>query len=317
MSGIYRINTDQISGQVQQISGGAAEIRGIAEKILACKSQLRLQHGNAAQLKQQIAQLHNRALEAAVQMDTLKEALDSIAQMYMVCEQRIVENANGASAERSQESSEYSEEGTDKRSWWRRLVDWLFRNDTDPVYTHTTDAQEAAADARMQRQIQNLTDQDRYTEDAWREASYQERLDILGDYIREVMEIMGLDINPNIDFHSSPPNGGYITNGSYTHGTETVFINTYIIANYSAERSYELFTTVVHELRHAYQHAAVDHPTRYQVSQATIDRWSESFDNYRGTDRIMREDGVSRAEAYERYRNQAVEVDARAFAGQD
>lgn len=317
MSGSYKINTDQISSEAQVISGNAAEIRAIAEKILSCKSRLQLNTGSSALLKLQIAQLHSRALEAAAQMDTLKEALEAIAQMYAACERTIIGHIDGTSAEIAQESSVYSEEGVDKRSWWRRFIDWLFGNDTDTAYTHTTDEQEAAADARMQQQIQDLTNTDRFSEETWRNASVQERQNILEEYMREVMEIMGLDINADIDFQSMPPSGGYITNGQYSHGTETVTINSYIIAHYSPERSYELMTTIVHELRHAYQRAAVDNPTRYQVSQETIDRWSASFAGYRGTDRIMLEDGVSRAEAYQRYRDQAVEVDARAFAGQD
>ena len=76
-------------------------------------------------------------------------------------------------------------------------------------------------------------------------------------------------------------------------------------------------TTVVHELRHAYHHAAVDNPTRFQVSQETIDAWKDSFDNYRDTGDFMDDYGMSRQEAYDAYRNQDVERDARWFAGQD
>lgn len=317
MSGSFKINTDQVSGQTQAISGSAAEIRDIAEKIRACKNQLQINTGSSALLKLQIAQLHNRAIDAAAQMDTLKEALEAIVQMYMVCEGRIVDNAAGTSAENARQSEEADQQGEDKRNWWQRFIDWLFGDDTDTAYTHTTDAQEAAADARMQEQIQDLCETDRFSEETWEQATPAERRVILQEYMNRVMEIMDIDIRPNIDFTPRAPSGGYITNGSYTHATESVYINGYIIDNYSPERSYELMTTIVHELRHAYQHAAVDNPTRYQVSQETIDRWSDSFDNYRGTDRIMREDGVSRDEAYQRYRNQAVEVDARSFAGQD
>ena len=66
-------------------------------------------------------------------------------------------------------------------------------------------------------------------------------------------------------------------------------------------------TTVVHELRHAYQHAAIDDPERYQVSQETIDAWKESFATY----------AQEKAKGYQSYRNIIVEKDARKFAGQE
>lgn len=317
MSATFHINTDQAGSQAQAISGGAAEIRQIAEKIIACKNQLQLQSSSSMLLKLQIAQLHNQALEAAVQMDTLKEALESIVGMYVACENRINNNVNGGCPELPTVEPTEEQIGEDKRNWWQRFIDWLFGGDTDPAYTHTTSEQEAAADARMQDQIQALCRTDRFSEETWENATPDERRQILTEYMNRVMDIMGLDINPTIDFTPRAPSGGYITNGSYTHSRESVYINGYIIDNYSADRSYELMTTIVHELRHAYQHAAVDNPSDFQVSQETIDRWSDSFDNYRGTERIMREDGVSQDEAYQRYRNQAVERDARSFAGQD
>lgn len=58
-------------------------------------------------------------------------------------------------------------------------------------------------------------------------------------------------------------------------------------------------------MRHAYQHAAVDNPTDYQVSQEMIDMWEENFDNY-----------ITSEEGFDNYRNQPVEADARQFAGQ-
>lgn len=317
MSESFKINTDQAGGQATAVSANASEIRNIARQILACKNQLRINTGSSVLLKLQIAQMHDQALTAAAQLDTLKEALEEIVRLYAACEQRIVGNATGIPVENSNENRENSEEGADKRNWWQRFIDWLFGKDTDTNYTHTTAEQEAAADAQMQQQIADLCDTDRFSEDTWENATVEERKDILEEYMREILGIMGIDVAANIDFTPRPPTGGYITNGSYSPSSNSVYINGYIIENYSAARSYELMTTIVHELRHAYQHAAVDNPTRYQVSQETIDRWSDSFDNYRGSDRIRREDGVSQDEAYRRYRNQAVEVDARSFAGQD
>lgn len=319
MNGALKINTEQVIGKAQELSGSAAQIRNIAQQIIACKNQLRINTGSSALLKLRISQLYDRALDNAAQMDTLKEALEEIVRMYDACETGIVNHALGISAEdrdNANESAEPEGEGTDKRSWWRRFLDWVLNRDTDTRYTHTTPEQEAAADAEMQRQIQELTNSDRFSEETWANATPDERRAILQEYLIEVAAILGIDINTVIDFTPRAPSNGFITNGSYSHGSESVYINGYIIDNYSAERSYELMTTVVHELRHAYQHAAVDNPADYQVSQETIDRWSESFDNYRNTSGFEAE-GMSPDEAYEAYRNQDVEVDARWFAGQD
>ena len=63
-----------------------------------------------------------------------------------------------------------------------------------------------------------------------------------------------------------------------------------------------LLETVSHEPRHAYQHEAVDHPTKFMVSKETIDTWKKNFDNY-----------IDSGTNYQQYRDQPVEVDARSF----
>lgn len=321
MSEAQKINTIQVNRQADAMAAEVSDLRAIAQQIWICRQSLQLQTGNSDTLKHQISRLYDQALTSAAHLDTLKGALKEIVQLYVDCEGRVLNNANGT-AEQSRSSGNADQadaepNGTEKRSWWQRLLDWFFRRDTDPLYTHTTSEQEAAADAQMRDQIQQMNDSDRYSEENWENATVEERKQILQEYMRSVMEIMGLDINENVNFFSEAPSNGLITNGYFSSDSDRVSINAYIIEHYSAARSYQLFTTIVHELRHAYQHAAVENPTRYQVSQETIDRWSDSFDNYRGTDRIVAEDGVSWEEAYEMYRNQAVEADARAFAGQD
>lgn len=316
MSAPYKIDTALVMNQIPAMSAQAVEIRSIAEQIQSCKNQLRMTMTGSEALKRRIDRLFERALDSAVQMDTLKEALEAIVQVYAACEGNVLNNAGGGSGSSGSSSALADQEDTDKRSFWQRLLDWFFRRDVDRNYTHTSSAQEAAADARMQQQIQALTQSGRFTEANWTNATAAERREILQAYMREVMQIMGISVNPVINFFDRAPQGGYITNGSYSYATNQVSINGHIIDNMDAARSYELMTTMVHELRHAYQHAAVDNPTRYQVSQETIDAWSESFRNYRNTDGFMRDYNLSRDEAFRRYRAQAVEADARAFAGQ-
>ena len=309
----FGVDTGKLNLEAQAMRRQSAHIEAVARRITACKNQLRITSVFTGALKIQMQLLYQQTLQNAAQMDTLANALDEIAQLYVNCETRIVNHANGTAAS-SAPRYEDAQSDEDKRSWWRRLLDWLFGWEFDTSYTHTTDEQEAAADARMQNQIQQLYGSDRFSEDTWAASTVAERRNILQEFMREVAAIMGVDV-AFTEIYKAPSNG-LITNGWYDHSDGEMAINMYIVENYSAERSYELLTTVVHELRHAYQHAAVDNPTQYQVSQATIDAWKNSFDLYRNTDEFVNE-GMSRQEAYNAYRNQTVEQDARRFAGQD
>lgn len=66
--------------------------------------------------------------------------------------------------------------------------------------------------------------------------------------------------------------------------------------------SYNLMGTITHELRHAYQHQAVDNPENFVVTEETIDVWETNFDNY-----------ISPSTDFDLYQEQPVEVDAREF----
>lgn len=69
----------------------------------------------------------------------------------------------------------------------------------------------------------------------------------------------------------------------------------------------QILKTVIHELRHAYQGAAIDNPNLYVVSQETRNAWKEnlSLGNY-----------ISYEEDKAAYRAQPVEWDAQNFAMQ-
>ena len=148
--------------------------------------------------------------------------------------------------------------------------------------------------------------EERFSEGHWKNASIDERKQILQDYMREVAAILGVEVADTITWTNMPPHNGEINIGSYRHSDRVVRINEYNFTRRGYD-SYELMTTIVHELRHAYQHNAVDHPDRYRVSQETIDSWKHSFDTYQ----------EEQAKGYEHYRRIVVEVDARNFAGQE
>jgi hypothetical protein len=72
---------------------------------------------------------------------------------------------------------------------------------------------------------------------------------------------------------------------------------------------YQIMQTMIHEMRHAYQHAAVRDPDSYTVSAETIKAWEENLKpgNYKST---------SNGYSYTEYVSQPVEWDAKNMAKQ-
>ena len=133
-------------------------------------------------------------------------------------------------------------------------------------------------------------------------------------FINSVAAEMGLpEVTINWDY--LPAKDGYVTKGSYSDGSRSVMINEWILENKSGDDSYTLFSTVVHEMRHYYQHEAIRNPDQFITTQETLDSWKSSIDNYKSSAGYMRE-GMSREEAHKAYRAQTIEVDARSFAKQ-
>jgi hypothetical protein len=65
--------------------------------------------------------------------------------------------------------------------------------------------------------------------------------------------------------------------------------------------------TMIHEMRHAYQHRATENQRNAVVSQKTIDSWADNFANYKS---------MKNGYSFEEYLSQSVEWDAKNFAKQ-
>ena len=238
----------------------------------------------------------------AAKMASLGSALQMIAEQY-----RKTEEANSSFlGEKAAQNGIFSttKAGTDKRSWWNKFCDWVTRREPDS-YDTTTYEQEKAADAAMKRRLWNVLQNEKYSQSHWDAASLEERKQILQDYMNDVIAIYGLkDVKSSISWDSDATyTSQSITWGYYSHRTHTVTLNERALTDSQGNwDSYELLETVSHELRHAYQHEAIDHPTDYMVSKETIKTWKDNFAHYIDSD-----------SDYEGYRNQPVEVDARDF----
>ncbi len=247
------------------------------------------------QLKKRIDRILDSVLDEATRMNSMADALGVILNKYKEADRKPLDNID------SQSNS--SAEGTDKRNWWQKFWDWLFRKEPDEKKA-TNDEQEKAADLRIKQRMWNVLQNEKYSQDNWKNSSLDERKQILQDYMNELISIYGLKhVKARISWEKKQEEKGSVEMGNYLHANHTVTINeTVLTDSISGINSYALLETVAHELRHAYQHEAIDHPTDYVVSQETIQKWKENFEKY-----IRPENDMTG------YWNQPVEVDARDF----
>ena len=301
----FNVNTSKILEQSHDIGSIARRISRIEHEIAAVKNSGVLNDSGNAAVKASINRILDGVLDEAAKMNSFSNALGAIAQHYRKAEKEIsgkqvsLQDIIKDIIAGISPVSEY-----DKRNLWRRIKDWL-GNKTPDAYATTTPEQEKAADARMKKELWNILQDEKYSQEHWDNASIEERKQILQDYMNEVIKVYGLkDVDAKIHWD---PNAKYtdkqILWGYYNHYSHTVTLNLNALTDKNSNwDSYELLETVSHELRHAYQHEAIDHPTDFMVTKDTINTWKENFDNYINFDDDK--DG---------YYAQPVEVDARDF----
>lgn len=296
------VNTNNIISYSMEIHQTAVRLSRLGKEIEAVKKAGFFNSAYNTMINASIMNLSESVLTKAAKMDSMGSALETIANYYRRAEKAILSGKSGIIISIADIFPVLP--GTDKRNLWEKIVDWFRHKDPD-MYDTTTRAQEKAADAMMKKELWKILQDEKYSPEHWDKASIEERKQILQDYMNEVIKVYGLkDVNVNINWD---PDAKYtsksITWGYYTHGTHTVTLNEAALADSVGNwDSYDLLETVSHELRHAYQHEAIDHPTQFMVSKETIDTWKNNFDNYINSDTD-----------YDAYRAQPVEVDARDF----
>ncbi len=303
----FDINTGSMKNCPQELNSQSQQIKRMAYSVRNCSQALNRNMQNPA-VTQVLNRLYSRMLEEASKEKKLSQALEHAITFYDNAERAITnagQNAGIASLGLNNNSS--AQTGTDKRGWFRRLLDKIFKRDVDPELVATTEEQQAAADEQMKRRAEELRNQERYSQATWEKASVEERKRILQEYLHEMEAILGVTISGNIVWDNKPPQNGMINYGAYYPGSNQVHINQYLLENYNSAESYHLMTTITHEMRHAYQYAAVKNPDKYRVTKETVDAWKESIRTY---DREQKK-------GYEAYRNILIEKDARWFAGQE
>lgn len=278
----FRVCFSGLEHSAEMFAGSAAELRAADAGIAAAKRGLRQLGGATYFISLALGLMERSVLSRAFQIDSLTDAIQESGLCYRETEQHVV----------------FLEDGT--RAAARGRV---------------SDAQMRQMDQYMQQELQELLGEDRYSRDVWEQASLEERKDILNAYLQELTAVMGLSVGSIHFIDEKGTKDGYLM-GSYNSDTNQVSINQWVLEHMKAEDSYALLLTVAHELRHAYQQMACDHPERFIVEGETIEDWQYSIDHYRNTNGFI-EEGMDAGEAYIAYRNQLIEQDARWFAGQE
>lgn len=249
----------------------------------------------------QLRGVNNALLEEAAKMHSLEEALRYIVSTYSNSEKHNSTFTGSSLSGKSIVAEEDKYKNIFRRflDWIKSIFNWTEKGKEESI--SITRQQEKTHDLYMQSEIFALLDSPAYNKTVWNQSTIEQRKDILTKYLAELALIYGVTVSPNINFFS----GNQSTRGTYSHSRKMVSIN----ENYlTRSDSYQIMQTVIHEMRHAYQHAAVEDPGSYKVSAETIKRWKDNFANYKSTD-----DGKT---TYSQYVSQPVEYDAKNFAKQ-
>lgn len=173
-----------------------------------------------------------------------------------------------------------------------------------PMYTYTAvraDSGDGQAESAMESARGKLQSE------AWAACGEQEKLDVL-------QVICDYECARHLGCPSPRVVAGYpdseTTYGSYNRESDTITIN---VEHLKEDAAADVLDTLLHEARHAYQHAAVEALAEAEESLSeetlalacfqTVYAYRDNFDNY-----------VSGLENYLSYRAQAVESDSRAWA---
>lgn len=263
----FKVNTGYLNNIV---SANLNDYENIIEKLenevdLVSKN-LRNKIAVEGEIKRRLRIINKHLLDEAAAMSSLREALSHIAGYYKNAERKIV---------------------------IRGMTPFSGGQDV-------TAEQQAMMDQQMQSAIYSaLQEDERFSEAAWKNASNEERKEILNDLLLRIESEMGISIG-DVEYRNDLPADQL---GSYLYDKNRIVINENLL---SEKDSYKEMTTVLmHESRHAYQHAVCENPDQFIVSKENINKWEDSAANYH---EYMKQGD---------YFSIVSEVDARNFAGQE
>ena len=296
MSEFY-IDINKTKDTANSMSGLKNKLNNDSYQVNFARNQLKFNRDSGLSIVDlRLKEISDSIINEAVRAESLASALTQIVMKYNAAEKAICCSADGIIANDSSGNND------SEKTWWDKLVDWIKNllgiKEEEPI--PTTRQAEKEHDLYMQSEIFSIMETDRFCKSTWDNASYNERVNILNEFMSEIALVMGISVAGNVVVESmdKPTTRGY-----YSHSDNRVYINTDYL---SRTDSYQIMQTMIHEMRHAYQRAAIDNPGQFKVSEETIAQWRENFRPgvyYSGDD-------------YPRYVSQPVEFDAKNFAKQ-
>lgn len=260
----FMVNTTNVNNCANDIRGYGDRIKDLQDSVRSIRTGMRHKLSARGQIESTLRGIEDRMLDEAALMSSLEQALAHIAEAYRRTERGLVT------------------EGI-RRSAGGQAV---------------TEQQQAMMDQYMQAAIGDILQEDQFSQEAWENASIEERKEILNSLLDRMEKEMGISLE-DIQFRSGEDLG---YNGAYNYADNYIALNEAILNSGDPNGA---MTTLMHEARHAYQHAACENPEQFLVAEGTIQDWQDSFDHYR--------DYLERGDYY----RIASEADAMGFAGQE
>lgn len=279
-----------------------SSLRNLSADIRAIQGDLVLQGMAAFYPRKVLGSLSEDVLDEAAKAESLREALLHIVKAYQKTEEKITCHTRNA-----EQGAEYITDSprSDRQAYINSYVvgnTWEILTLLIKYWNNPEKRAEAIQDHYMSYTAQNLLNKQEYSEQTWNSASLEERKTMLINLLDELNLIMGLQVT---DYKFD--NLGASTRGQYSSSTNSVTINLdYVDPANGRSDSYMVMRTMIHEMRHAYQHAAVNNPDKFNVSEETRKQWAANFNDYKS----------AKTDGYDAYVEQPIEYDAKRFAGQ-
>ena len=181
-------------------------------------------------------------------------------------------------------------------------VSELYRHAVDHQGNFVTRAIERKMDNNLRETAHGFLKSDTCNETMWYKLDKEEKKQVLTTLLSEMNSLFGTNVNSKIDFYYEESG----SRGAYVHGSNTVRLNEYVLEK---PNSFQLAQTVIHEMRHAYQHYSIESEKQVLVSSETISKWRENvkYENYKSP---------QKGNTFEEYLAQPIEWDAKNFAKQ-
>lgn len=196
------------------------------------------------------------------------------------------------------------------KKWWADFQE-RFRNWLDGKGWKTDaelEAEQKQSELQRQKQIEQIGEYlksiPELNPENWKKLSLEERTELLRKIERKMAEIQGREpadllVSDKVldGKDKGDPMGN--TNGYYSHANGRIVLNSSLVGS---DNVHKVVSTLAHEGRHAYQHAAIDN-SGTEPDAIKAEEWKDNFDDYK----TVEKDG------YEAYYKQPVEVDAREY----